>query len=253
MGKRRLTIGEVERLVLDNRFPVDKKTWFLARCAVGCNRTSVAIDSVHHKKNLSLKPLAKPGADVGDLMVVLAANRQYGFAIKTKDIFQALLQTVAGFENLTINQDCLHLKQALKDPLAYNLTKEEVKVINQFLVEAEKKGVKPQVFSGSHLEGAVLIVKGGDWSLLPRLVFDGKLIAAFVYQKTLDDKRRRLLTKKLLPYIKAPFFVDEGFLYQVLSKEADDQFLETVARLAKDLPIYQVKFEKDGGFEVKGL
>lgn len=294
MNKRKLTIEEVQRLVSQNCYQVDKKYWFLSRCIDGRYNSHSAIDSVAGFRPVSAReklraagspstratyrgktqgekpePLAKPGADIGDLMIVFAANREYGLEIKKEKIFKAVLETVGGFENFRFHTDdhnlnskseilnsflgCGHFKQAYQDSAAYSLSKEEIKAINKFLTEAKKKGAKGEVLQGEHLEGAVLIVKGDHWSIAPQLMLNNEVIEAFIYQKTLDDKRRRILAKHLLPYVKAPFSVDEEYLYQIMSQVADNQLLETVSRLAKDLPVYEVAFEEDGGFEIKQL
>jgi hypothetical protein len=146
---------------------------------------------------------------------------------------------------------CGHFKQAAKDPSVYGLVEEEIKAINGFLKEAIKKGAKCEILPGEHLEGAVLLVKGDHWSVAPQLISNSEIMEAFVYQKTLDNKRRKILVKHLLPYVKAPFSVDEEYLYQILSQVTDNQLLETVNRLAKDLPMYEVEFEGDGGFEIR--
>ena len=148
---------------------------------------------------------------------------------------------------------CGHFKQASQDPSAYSLIEEEIKAVNKFLKEAEKKGAKRDVLQGEHLEGAVLMVNGDNWSIAPQIIINNELLGVFVYHKTLDDKRRKILVKHLLPYVKAPFSVEEEYLYEIMSQVADSHFLETVSRLAKDLPVYEVGFEEGGGFEIKEL
>jgi len=279
MQKRKLTIEEVEELVRENRYPVNEKHWFLSRCIDG--RYERKVQSSKFKVQ-SLEPLAKPGADIGDLMIVFVANREYDLRIKPEKIFEALLKTVGSWKNLRFQTDehsklkvkseklkvdyseflgCGHFKQATEDPSAYGLVEEEIKAINGFLTKAIKKEAKCEILQGEHLEGAVVMVKGEDWSIAPKLMannltikqFSNETIEVFIYQKTLDNKRRRILAKNLLPYVKTSFSVDEEYLYQILSQVSDNQLLETVNRLAKDLPAYEVEFEEGGEFEIKQL
>jgi hypothetical protein len=265
MQKRKLIIEEVEELVLENRYPVDEETWFLSRCIDGRYQSTSEVEeerSDGKTSEVKLEPLAKPGADIGDLMMVFAANKEYGLEIESKNIFKAVLETVGGFENFRFHTDyhnqqsflgCRHFKQGLNDPQAYGLAEDDIATISQFLSKIKKKGATGKVLEGEHLESAVLIIKGDSWSISPQLVFNRELIEIFVYHKTLDNRRRRILSQHLLPHVKAVFPVDEEYLYQILSQVTDDQLLETVTRLAKDLPIYDVKFEKNGEFEIKNL
>jgi hypothetical protein len=45
----------------------------------------------------------------------------------------------------------------------------------------------------------------------------------------------------------------EDYLYQVLSDEAEVHLLETVKRLAKGLPIFQVDFDSEGQYKIKDM
>lgn len=274
MARRKLTSFEIESFVEENRYLVNKESWFLSRCIDGRYEKEIKNQK---SKVKNLEPLAKPGADIGDLMMVFSANNEYGLLIEEEKIFAAVLKTVGGWRNFRFHTDehslnpnnqipnskqisnfsgCGHFKQAGKDPIAYGLEENQIKLISEFLVKAKKNGAKCEVLAGEHLESAVLMIEGERWSIYPQLVsqeFPNEPIEVFVYQKTLDDKRRRILTKNLLPYVKASFSVEEEYLYQVLSQVADNQLLETLSRLAKDLPMYEVLFEKDGEFEIRQL
>lgn len=156
---------------------------------------------------------------------------------------------------------CGHFKQAAKNPKAYGLTGEEIEKINKFLEKALKKGAECVTLKGEHEEGAVLVVKADDWSIAPKLVsenvtgeqFGSGAIEVFVYQKTLDDQRRRALAKNLLSLINPSIKFDQEYLYEILSQVSDNHLFETLQRLAKDLPTFEVKFERRGDFEVKKI
>lgn len=287
MTKRKLTFVEVEELVRENRYRVGERDWFLSRCIDGRYESKLKVKSQKSKIEPQLEPLAKPGSDIGDLLTIFAARREYGLEIENEKIFKAVLKTVGGWKNFRFHTDnhslnsnnqiskpkqtpisnyqflisnsflgCGHFKQASKEPEAYGLVSEEIEMINDFLKKAIKKGARCTILKGEHLEGAVFIVKSTSWSLLPQLIkkeTEIELTEIFIYQKTLDDRRRKILAKNLLSDVKAPFSFDEEYLYQILSQVADDQLLETINRLAKDLPVFEVVIDEEGMFEIKEL
>lgn len=247
MKKETLNIFQIKKLVSENKYQVSGGI-VLSRC----------IDGRYNGKNL--EPLAKPGADIGDLMTLFAANKQYNLNLKDQDIFNALIKTVENYQNLRFHTDshnknnflgCGHFKQAKLNPEAYYLTDENISAINQFLLSAVNQKAVCEVLLGEHNESAVIILKGDGWSVSPVYKKERSTAACFIYHKTLDNKRRKKLAENLLPYIKLDIKVDVDYLYQILTKTADDQLLETVSRLASSLPIYEVNFAPNGSFEVK--
>jgi len=122
----------------------------------------------------------------------------------------------------------------------------------------KKEGVLPTVLEGNHDEGAILIVKG-NFGIFPRFIIETdegkKEVSVFVYQQTLVDKRHRVLVKKLIEDKAVKLFdnLDEEYLYEVLSEEGEIHLLETLNRLASDLPLFEVIFDDSGRFSLKSL
>ena len=264
MKKIILSKERVFEIVSANRYQVDKKTRFLSRCIDG-----------RYKNNLrssDLPALAFPGADVGELALIFATGNTYGFKVDGEKALEVLAKVVGGLENFGLHTDyhgdkkiavsgCGHWKQINLDPTAYKLETAQVKDIQKLIDQVKKNGANEVILEGEHLEGAVLIVRG-SWGILPRykLQFEGGAneVQTFVYHQSLVDERHRVLASTLLRQkaVKLDEGCDEEYLYQVLSEIAENHLMETARRLAKGLPIYEVKFDEDGGFtlsEVKGV
>jgi hypothetical protein len=146
----------------------------------------------------------------------------------------------------------------VKDFVEYNLQKKDIQFLEEKLKFLKKEGVLPTVLEGNHDEGAILIVKG-NFGIYPRFIIETeegkKEVSTFVYQKTLVDERHRILAKKLIEDKAVKLFdnLDEEYLYEVLSEEGEIHLLETVNRLASDLPLYEVIFDDSGRFSLKSL
>jgi hypothetical protein len=153
---------------------------------------------------------------------------------------------------------CGHFGQILKDFVAYNLQKKDVEFLEEKLKFLQKNNVLPVILEGDHNEGAVLIVKG-SFGVYPRFMIETdegeKEVSVFVYQQTLVDERHRILAKKLIEDKAVKLFdnLDEEYLYEVLSEEGEIHLLETVSRLASDLPLYEVVFDHSGRLSLKSL
>jgi len=250
MNKIILSLEQADELVRENRYKVDTKKKFLSRCIDG-----------RYKNEENLPALAFPGADVGELVLVLATSNNYGFKVNQEKVLKSLVEVIGGKENFRLHTDshadpkvtaggCGHWKQINLDPKAYSL---EIKEIN-FIKKNINIG-KSVVLEGEHMEGAVLMVKG-KWGIYPQFYLEtdqGKrLVEVFIYHQGLVDERHRELAKILIKN-KAVVFKhgeDEEYLYQTLSETSDVHLMETAKRLAKGLPIYQVKFDEKGDFSI---
>lgn len=250
-----LTIEQVEDFISENKYLFNQDKWFLSRCIDG-----------RYEKNEELEPLAKPGADIGDLMMILATSNEYALNIVPETALEVLINTVGGKENLRIHTDghnchdkdekkqclgCGHFKQASLDPAAYGLEDEDIDYIFEALQQLKKDGIKNDVLDGDHSEKAVIVLKSKKYSLMPRLKNSAGITECFIYHKTLDDKRRRELAKNLLPHVMSDKDIDEEYLYEVLTSTSDQQLFETVSRLAPEYPIYNVKIDDEGIVEVE--
>lgn len=270
MSKVILNKDQVWSLVAENRYPVDKKTVFLSRCIDGRYEKNLKSHSPNWRANLkinNLPALSIPGADLGELALILACANDFGFEVDYEKVFQTLVEVVGGLKNFSYHTDsyygglalgCDYFDQITKNLAAYNLQKNDLDFINKKLEELEKKGVKPTILEGVHNEGAILIVKG-KFGIYPRFVIefdtDKKETSVFIYQQTLVDHRHRALAKQLVDDQAVKLFpgLDEEYLYEILSEEVENHLLETVNRLAFDLPLFEVVFDNDGYFNLKAL
>ena len=80
-------------------------------------------------------------------------------------------------------------------------------------------------------------------------------VQVFVYHQSLVDQRHRQLRKLLVEKkaVKLLEGCDAEYLYQALSEMAENHLMETAKRLAKQLPIYEVKFDEDESFIINQL
>lgn len=255
MRKFILFKDQVRELICANSYKVPEKTKFLSRCVDGRYETSD-----------NLVPLAIPGADLGEITLVMATGNSYGFEVDLKKTVTSLLEIIGGVENFQFHTDthadreilasgCGLWRQVNLDPAAFDLEKNQVKDIGKVLTTLKKQGAKETVLIGDHLEGAVLQVKG-NCSIYPRLFIktaEGNIeIEVFVYQGTLVDERHKLLAKKLIKNKAVKLFpgCDWEYLYQVLSDEAERHLFEILKRLADGLPLYLVEFDQEANFDL---
>jgi len=267
MAKIILNKAQVSQLVWDNRYPVKEEEKFISRCIDGRYEKNSKLKSQMSKleNNYFLPALAIPGADLGELALILACANNFGFEIDHEKVFQSLIKVIGGLKNFSYHTDshhgglalgCGHFGQILKDFIAYNLQKKDVNFLEKKLKFLEKQGVLPVVLQGEHNEGAVLLIKG-NWAVYPRYYLatdEGKkLIEVFVYHQSLADERRKILSKRLIDDGAVILYpgCEVDYLYQVMSNEAENHFFETLNRLAKDLPIYSVVFDDEGRFDIK--
>jgi len=217
-------------------------------------------------ESVNLEPLAKPGADLGDLMTMLATNNEYDLNLSPETIYMAFISTVGGIENVRIHTDehnhhhedkkhqclgCGHFKHAALDPGSYGLKETDISFIFETLHELKSNGAQNEVLQGGHLEKAVIVLESDSHSISPKKREDeGTGIQCFVYHKTLDSERRRLLTKNLVIHANKEG-LNEELLYSQLTTISDRQLLETVSRLAPNHPIYNVNIDEQGEVTLK--
>jgi len=253
--KNFLNPEQVEIFVGESKYEFDQDLWYLSRC----------IDGRYEVKE-GLEPLAKPGADVGDLMMMMAANTQYALNLTPETMLDVMINTVGGKENLRIHTDshnchdkdeknqclgCGHFKQASLDPAAYCLEKSDIDFIFGALHKLKTDGIKNEILDGEHREEAVIVLKSHSYSIFPKKKIKGIENACFIYHKTLDDKRRHLIAQNLFPYVKSDKDINEEYIYEILTSTSDQQLFETVARLAPEYPIYNVEIDEEGEVVIK--
>lgn len=253
-----LSREHVADLVQANKYKIDHSLQFISRC----------IDDRYHNIDHPAS-LALPGADPGELALILATGNSYGFEVDKMKVFQALTTVVGGTKNLQMHTDsqndekdafrgCGHMSQLETVPEAYSLAREDVEFILSSFKLAKSRHANEVVLEGQHKKNAVVIVKG-DYGILPRhyLEVNGQklLVEVFEYHQTLVDKRHRALAQELIKNggVKLIAGQDEESLYEAFGDIGENHLMETLRSLAKGMPIYEVKFDEEGGFKVVDL
>ena len=186
--------------------------------------------------------------------------------MKPEVILDVLISTIGGRENFRIHTDghihnhkvkleqclsCGHFGQAFLNPSAYGLEKEDVNFISGALQQLKLERVMDNILDGEHLEQGVIILKSQNYSIAPKTKKGDKVNECFIYHKTLDDRRRRLLAENLLPHIMTEKDIDAEYVYEILTTISDQQLFETVERIAPEYPIYNVDISDEGEVEIK--
>lgn len=252
MGKQIMSFEEAKAFVKRNIYEFNPDDWMLSRCIDG-----------RYEPNDTLEPLAKPGGDGGDLLIIKATCEKYGIELRDDDILDSLIEVVGGIKRIRFHTDvhaqhdklgtargCGHLKQASIDPEAYGVTSKDIDYIFDSLDSYKQQGSSETILAGDHLESAIIVIKSEIYSVKSMEVRNGISTQVFVYQKTLDNKRRRLLAKSLANKMIGAFRSEAEYLYQALSETSDEQLLETLNRLAKELPMYEVVVDIGGNVEI---
>lgn len=257
VNKIKLSEKDVRELVSENRYKVDPKKKYFSRCIDG-----------RYKNDDGLAAQAFPGADLGELALILATARSYGLEIDMDKAYTSLIDVIGSEKDFTFHTDshgdpealasgCGHFKQINLDPQAYKLEPSDIDFMKSKLTYVKSKGADQVVLGGEHMEGAILLVKGDGWGIYPQYNLEtergNKFVEVFVYHQTLTDEKHRVLAEKLLDSgaVKFKLGEDREYLYEILSETAENHLMETAKRLASDLPIYTVTFDIDGSFKIK--
>jgi len=284
MKKIILSAELVRELISKNRYRIEEKTKFLSRCIDGRYSNQFKVQSSKLKvttqnskiAETDLPALAFPGGDVGELALIFATANSYGFEVDGEKAYKIFIKAIGGEKNFGIHSDyhavpagrqgdanksasdCGHWKQINLDPQAYNLEKDQIDFIQKKLDQLKKKKIKEIILEGEHLEGAVLLVKG-SWGILPRykIETDGgsQETQVFIYHQSLVDERHQVLASTWLKEKAVKLYngCDKDYLYEALSEMAENHLMVTIKRLAKQLPIYEVKFNDDESFIINQL
>lgn len=256
MPKILLSEEQVAKLVLANKYPIDDKNKFISRCIDG-----------RYPNEKNLPALAMPGADAGELAVILAMENIYGLQVDKEKAFDSLVEVVGGVKNLRFHTDsrakkgvvcagCGHMNQMKSGPRAFNLTEEDVEFILQKASSAKEKDAQEVVLQGEHEEGGVVTVRGpyGLYNQYPNDAGEGAATTQiFVFHDSLVNSRHRVLAEKLIAKkaVKKLAADDQDYLYSVLSETTENHLFEIAKRLAKSLPLYVVNFDLDGTFDLE--
>lgn len=258
MQKEILQKDQIHDFIAENTYRVKDKDRFLARDIDG-----------RYKNIDDLSPLAIPGADIGQIAIVVSAGNTFGFEVNIKKVFEGLINIVDGVKNFHIDSDCEenskknmlscgHWTQIKLDPTAYHLTLEQVIEIEDLIGEARKKGAQEVILKGEHMEGAVIQARG-NYSIKTRYLLETargtKEVGAFVYHDSLVKERHKKLAQELIlnKAVKLYNGLDADYLYDVLTDMTEDHLFETVKRLAGGLPVYNITFKDDETFDVEEM
>lgn len=258
MDKILLTKEQVFELVLENKYKVKNENRLLSRCIDG-----------RYENSDDLPPLGLPGADIGELVLVVSAANTFGFEVEIKKIYEAVLDVVGAVMNFQMHTDhhgdskitasgCGHWKQIKLDPTAYHITQDQLVELEESIEGARKKGAQEVVLNGEHREAAVLQVRG-NYSVKTRYFLEAgsgtKEVEVFVYHESLVKERHRKLAEVLIANRAVKLYngLDADYLYDVLSDTTEDHLFETVKRLAGGLPVYNVTFKDDEIFDVEEM
>jgi len=258
MNRTILDKAQLSEFILKSKYQVNPEKKFISRCIDG-----------RYKNNEILPALAIPGADAGELALIFATSNSYGFEINVKKVWKTLVEVVGGEKNLQFHTDshadrkvvlggCGHMKQIKIDNRAYDLTDDQLSMINDQFSKIKKSGVIETELYGDHQEVAVVLIRG-NWGVYPQATIKTQIgeqdSQIFTYHQTLIDERHKILAKKLIDNkaIILPNGCDEEYLYEALSETSENHLMETVKRLAMGLPIYQVIFQEEGNFKIIDL
>lgn len=147
------------------------------------------------------------------------------------------------------------MKQIQLEPKAFTLTQDDVDFVIQKATEARDKGAQEITLQGEHEEGAIVTVKG-HLGLYNQQRFesgeDASSAQVFVFHDTLVNQRHKVLSEKLI--VEGAIKLkddDKDYLYAVLTETTESHLFEIAKRLAKGLPLYVVKFDEDGDFDLE--
>lgn len=242
---------QVEKFVVGNKFFITSDN-LQSRCVDG----RPAISEVSEK----LPGISKPGADVGDLMIIFGSLNLLNLKIDPQTVLEILVNTNGGAQNFKFHTDshaeekqvgpglgCGHINKALAEPFDYNLTAEQTDFIKSILPNLLEKGAKQVVLDGGHEEQAVLVIDSKNYGVKPY----NEESQAFIYQQTLHQQQLDRLAKPLAEYLNSvnqPVEVAE--LRNTIDKIFAIQLGATLSRIAKGLPIYHVKIDEAGAIKV---
>lgn len=208
--------------------------------------------------------IARPGGDLGYVMVLLAFNRKnnWGFSAQqvvgfvyeyvTRDGGEFFMHTDEHAEHKTkedpLSIGCGHVALALVEGFApdYLLDSEDLREALVTLREKQEewKDIKKVVLEGEHKEKGVLIVESREKTVSPR---DGEEMY-FVYDETRDQD----FMQGLVDFLSKEKGLDVTF--DEFKQVSDIQVEATLQKLAPTKPILRVRFEDSSPqFNFEGL
>ncbi|MCX7880979.1 MAG: hypothetical protein N2482_00480 [Patescibacteria group bacterium] len=228
MPKIFLSLRQVQRLVIENRYQVEKK-----------NTTTIFF----------------PGGDLGELALIFSTANNYGFSVNQKKVYQVLTK-VLGSKEIFFPEDGSFIFDFFQRSKSYGLVKRDI----DFLKTKTEKIVSEKKLN--QFQSALLIVYGEKWSVYSQSLIEvdnerkEKIpVSVFVFHQSLVDKQHRKLCQYLIKEKAVRLYpgCDEEYLYQVLSTESENFLFEGLKENYQGLPIFKVKFNEKGEFEVEEM
>lgn len=205
--------------------------------------------------------IAKPGGDAGDVLAAFAALNRLNLDIDPGRVIDLVVSVAGGNKNFSFHTDqhaehdsgvpgmgCGHLKQAQLDPDSYLVKPSQIDFIFNQLPHLLEQGARQEVLQGDHQEQAVVVVDSQNFSIKPLLGSGSEEIQeVFVYQKTLHEQQLSKLAQLLQETIlETGQVVEQQDVLVALHESFQQQLGQTLQRLAKDLPVYQVSINELG-------
>ena len=167
-----------------NKYAVIAGSEFQSRC----------ISGRYHSPSY-LPPLSKPGADVGEILAILASLRNLNLMLSYETVLEVVLQTVGGEKNFHFHTDdghasgvlgCTFLSLAKMHFTEFGLTMDEIEFILTALERLKRKGANMTILHGGHSEKAVFEVESEKYAL--KNIFS--LLSA--YDDLIDNNKKRI-------------------------------------------------------------
>lgn len=202
--------------------------------------------------------IAKPGADLGDVMAAFGALNILQQNLPNEVVLNAVVTSVGGLNSFRFHTDdhtepsdlgagCSHTGQAKIDPTAYGVTQEQMDFIFSELPKLVEKGAQQDVLHGNHAEKAIIVIDSETYGVTPLIHLGPNIRSAFIYQKTLHiqqlDKLGKLLQEALAAQGQA---VEDHDIKKALDDVFGKQMAETLKRVAPGLPVFTANIDTEG-------
>lgn len=222
------------------------------------NMESRCVDGRYEGENIPM--IAKPGGDIGDAMVLVAAANELGINLEPKEAIEIVVEQVGGVSHFQCHTDehaehdhaghgmgCGHFKKSLLEPDAYGLKPEQTEAFIGVVNATVEQGGHEEILHGDHAEQAVFVVDSEQYGLNPlRRTGDG-LQESFVYQKGVHQKQLAEMAVSLQEtFAKKGLPVELGAVQKAVYDSFGKQLTATLQRLAVGLPVFTVAFDEVG-------
>lgn len=222
------------------------------------NMHSRCVDGRYEGDGLPM--IAKPGGDIGDVMVLMAAANELGVKLDPHQALEIVTKRVGGVSEFQCHTDehaenehaahgmgCGHFKKSLLEPEVYGLSKEQTEALAKEVNLVVEQGAHEEVLHGDHAEQAVLVVESDKYGIAPLRRTEQGVQEAFVYQKGVHQNQLKEMAKD-----SQELLAEQGIEVSLsdMEKAVEDSFTKqltaTLQRLAVGLPVFSVVFDEVG-------